>query len=63
MSSRGKAEIRQICATSCRTDPPYHKTAAEMLDRCRSFYADPENEKAFQAWMAERRGNHGEKAV
>lgn len=32
--------------------PKYDKTARELLDRCREFYQDPENEKAFQEWLA-----------
>ena len=32
----------------------YRKTAAELLDRCRAFYADPENERAFRDWKAEQ---------
>ena len=34
--------------------PNYKKTAAALLERCREFYQDPENEKAYQAWKAEQ---------
>ena len=30
--------------------PDYRKTAAALLARCRAFYEDEENEKAFQEW-------------
>lgn len=53
----------QIQARQARTAPQYHKTARELLDRCRSFYADPENEKAFQEWKTQRSGKHERKAV
>lgn len=35
--------------------PKYKKTAAELLSRCREFYQDPENERAFQEWMKNRK--------
>ena len=34
--------------------PNFKKTAAEMLKRCRDFYQDPENERAYQEWKANR---------
>lgn len=34
--------------------PNFKKTAAELLQRCREFYQDPENEKAYQEWKAGR---------
>ena len=34
--------------------PNYKKTAAELLQRCREFYQDPENERAFLEWKANR---------
>ena len=42
--------------------PNYKKTAAALLERCREFYQDPENEKAFQEWKARKEEKH-EKAV
>lgn len=30
--------------------PKYDLMAAEILKRCREFYEDPENEKAFREW-------------
>ena len=37
----------------------YKKTAPELLARCREFYQDPENEKAFQEWKAMRAAKTG----
>ena len=34
--------------------PNYKKTAAALLERCRAFYQDPENEKAYQEWKEEQ---------
>lgn len=42
--------------------PNYKKTAAELLQRCREFYQDPENERAYQEWKARRSGEHEQKA-
>ena len=42
--------------------PKYKKTAAALLGRCREFYQDPENERAYQEWKARKEGQH-EKAV
>ena len=47
-------EMRIICRTAT-TAPDYSKTAAELLARCREFYQDPENERAFQEWKAGRK--------
>ena len=44
----------QINVRVCKEKPKYSKTAAELLAKCREFYQDPENEKAFQEWMKER---------
>ena len=30
-------------------------TAAEILERCRRFYEDTENEKAFREWLKEKK--------
>jgi hypothetical protein len=37
-------------------EPDFTKTAAELLKRCREFYQDPENERAFLEWKKERSG-------
>ena len=39
-----------ITATDSGKKPDYLKTAAELLKRCREFYQNPENERAFQEW-------------
>lgn len=49
--------ILQIEVVRCNEKPDYSKTASELLKRCQDFYQDPENEKAFQEWLAEK--NHG----
>ena len=51
-----------ITARASEQKPNYRKTAAALLERCRQFYQDPENEKAFQEWKARKEGQH-EKAV
>lgn len=53
------AEELRIYAAEAKTKPDYSRTAPALLDRCRKFYQDPENEKAFQEWKAERRRNNG----
>jgi len=42
----------QITVKTAEEKPNYQKTAAELLKRCRAFYEDPENEKAFLEWKA-----------
>ncbi len=44
-----------ITATRATTAPNYEKTAGTLLEGCRTFYRDPENEKAFQEWKKSRR--------
>ena len=41
-----------ITARAAKEPPKYKKTAAALLSRCREFYLNPENEKAFQEWKA-----------
>lgn len=57
----GMAEELAITARTAKTKPNYQKTAAALLERCRAFYQDPENEKAFQEWKAERSGKNARK--
>ena len=47
----GVSETR-ITVSQAAEKPNYQKKAAELLKRCREFYQDPENEKAFQEWKA-----------
>lgn len=53
-------EMRIAAVTTAKEKPKYRKTAAELLSRCRGFYTDPENEKAFQEWK-ERQKNGNRK--
>jgi len=48
------AEELQIYAAEAKTKPDYTLTAPALLDRCRAFYQDPENERAYQEWKAKR---------
>ena len=53
----------RIMARASGKKPDYKKTAAALLERCRAFYQDPENEKAYQEWKARRSGEHEQKAA
>ena len=52
-----------ITARKARTEPRYKATAAALLERCREFYQNPENEKAFQEWKAGKDGKNEKAAV
>ena len=52
-----------ITARTAKEKPNYRKTAAALMEACRLFYQDPENEKAYQEWKAERSGQHEKAAV
>lgn len=56
MNAQGKdgRTLTDITATVRESGkkPNFRKTAAELLRLCREFYQDPENERAFQEWMA-----------
>ena len=60
--SAGMTEMR-ITARTATTKPNYRKTAAALLERCRAFYQDPENEQAYQEWKAGREKEHEKEAV
>ena len=45
-----------ITVSKATTDPRYEITAAGLLEACRTFYQDPENEKAFQEWKKTKKG-------
>ena len=47
----GVSETR-ITVSQAKDKPNYQKTAAALLERCREFYQDPENERAFLEWKA-----------
>lgn len=44
-----------ISAVRVKEKPKYETLAAELLERCRGFYEDPENEKAYQEWLKEKK--------
>ncbi len=41
-----------ISAARVKTKPKYGAESSELLARCRAFYEDEENEKAYQEWKA-----------
>ena len=41
-----------ITARSSGEKPKYGKAAAVLLELCKAFYQDPENERAYQEWKA-----------
>ena len=45
----------RISAERAVTKPRYTATARELLERCRGFYEDPENEKAFREWKEKQK--------
>ena len=47
----GVSETR-ITVSQAAEKPNYQKTAAALLERCREFYQNPENERAFLEWKA-----------
>ena len=51
-----------VTARGSGKTPNYKKTAAELLKRCREFYQDPENERAYQEWKARKERRHDERA-
>ena len=61
MSANGKDVNREvttetrISAERVDTKPKYETTARELLNRCRAFYEDPENEKAFREWKEQKK--------
>lgn len=52
-----------ITARTAKETPKYKKTAAALLNRCREFYQDPENERAYQEWKAGKDGKNEKEAV
>lgn len=47
-------ELRITEVTMAREKPNYSNYAPALLESCRKFYEDPENERAFQEWRKER---------
>ena len=56
------SEMR-ITARSSGQAPKYDKAASALLELCREFYQDPENERAYQEWKAGRSGQNEKAAV
>ena len=52
----GNTMPETISAVRVKEKPKYDTLAAELLERCRGFYRDPENEKAYQKWLKEKKG-------
>jgi hypothetical protein len=44
-----------ITTAEAKEKPKYTATAAELLERCREFYRNPENEAEFQEWKKSRK--------
>ena len=53
----------RITAAETKTEPKYKTIAPELLERCREFFQDDENERAYQEWKAGRGGKHEKAAV
>ena len=49
-----------ITASQDTTAPKYGKTAAGLLEAARTFYRNPENEKAFREWKKTQKGGKSE---
>ena len=55
VSGEGRGNVTEatmIIQAKTKEPPKYRKTAAELLEKCREFYRNPENEKAFREWKA-----------
>ena len=51
-----KKEMKtRISAERAVTKPKHAATARELLERCRQFYQDPENERAYQEWKNKKK--------
>ena len=57
------AVSERITVSRAKEKPNYQKMAAALLERCREFYQDPENEKAFLEWKAGKDGQRGRDLV
>ena len=59
MNAHGKDGKRMsgmtVSAARVKEKPKHGTLAAELLERCRAFYEDQENEKAFQEWLKEKK--------
>ena len=59
MNAHGKDGKRMsgmtISAARVKEKPKHGTLAAELLERCRTFYEDPENERAFREWKEQKK--------
>lgn len=55
-------EILHATVRESGKQPNFTKTAAELLNRCREFYQDPENVKRLEEWK-KKRGKQNEKTA
>ena len=56
---REDARVKEtrISASRAETKPEYRTSAAALLERCRAFYEEAENEEAFREWKeAQKKG-------
>ena len=56
-------EILHATVRESGKQPNFTQTAAELLNRCREFYQDPENVKRFEEWKKNRGEQNEKKAV
>lgn len=54
MSGRARAVNLPIMAAKGTERPDYGRLAASLIPAIERFYAEPENERAFQEWKRER---------
>lgn len=52
--SNAMKDIRITEVAMAREKPNYGNYAPILLESCRKFYEDPENERAFQEWRKEQ---------
>ena len=58
MSGEDLNSVKTITVTAAEralTKPKYSVTTAELLERCRTFYQDPENERAYMEWKEKQK--------
>ena len=53
----------QINVRAGKEPTNYKKTATALLERCREFFQDPENERAYQEWKARKEDKNEKTAV
>ena len=48
-------ESLPVSCETARTEPDYQKTAAMLLNACRMFFREPENEQTYLDWKNGRK--------